>query len=45
MPCACLITEIITAAKPPHNDTRYSDIRGFNDTIISPAARAILVVI
>jgi hypothetical protein len=23
--------------KPPHNDTRYSNIRGFNDTIVGPA--------
>jgi len=23
--------------KPPHNKTRYSNIRGFNDTIVGPA--------
>ena len=44
---ACLMTStpgfqyynsnLASTAKPSHNDTRYSDIRGFNDTIVGPA--------
>jgi len=44
---ACLMTStpgfqyynsnLASTAKPSHNDTRYSDIRGFNDIIVSPA--------